>query len=95
MAQDHDGSGPLCGALFFAGEPPALRNRDAEHLGQIRTGATDRNELGNVAPTRGELTDQLRDWNGQFDCRGEVVDVEFLTEQWRRLYRECLGKWPS
>ena len=51
--------------------------------------------MADVAPTRDELKKQLRAWNGQFDHSGELVDVEFLTEQWRRLYRECLGAWPS
>ena len=51
--------------------------------------------MADVAPTRDELTEQLREWNGQFDHSGEVVDTEFLTEQWRRLYRELLGSWPS
>ncbi len=51
--------------------------------------------MSDVAPTKDELTEQLRDWNGQLDRGGEVVDAEFLTETWRRLYRELLGTWPS
>ena len=51
--------------------------------------------MSDVAPTRDELSEQLRDWNELFRRGGELVDVECLVETWRRLYRELLGTWPS
>ena len=51
--------------------------------------------MADVAPSKDELTQQLREWNEQFCRGGEAVDAECLVEQWRGLYRELLGTWPS